>query len=133
VRLSLPGGGGEPVLGGSGDPRQPQPQFGEPAPWSTKGGWTFSCLTALKSGHPGQGFLGHAPDGTKYYFDWMVARPNTAATLQPYGPESNALLNRKRVFLYPSQIVDRFGNWVRYEWSGDRLVGRSAWPITRRA
>lgn len=122
VRLSLPGGGGEPVLGGSGDARQPQPQFGEPAPWNTKGGWTFSCLTALKSGQPGQGFLGHAPDGTKYYFDWMVAKPHNGATLQPYGPESNALLNRKRVFLYPSQVVDRFGNWVRYEWSGDRLL-----------
>lgn len=122
VRLSLPGGGGEPVLGGSGDARQPQPQFGEPAPWNTKGGWTFSCLTALKSGQPGQGFLGHAPDGTKYYFDWMVAKPHNGATLQPYGPESNALLNRKLVFLYPSQVVDRFGNWVRYEWSGDRLL-----------
>lgn len=121
VRLSLPGGGGEPLLGGSGDTRQPQPQFGQPAPWNSKGGWTFSCLTALKSGQPGEGFLGHAPDGAKYYFDWMVVRNNTSATLQPFGPESNALLKRKRVFLYPSQIVDRFGNWVRYEWSGDRL------------
>lgn len=121
VRLSLPGGGGEPVLGGSGDPRQPQPQFGEPAPWNTKGGWAFTCLTALKSGQPGQGFLGHAPDGTRYYFDWMVASPTTGTTLQPYGPESNALLKRKKVFLYPSQIVDRFGNWLRYEWNGDRL------------
>ena len=121
VRLSLPGGSGEPLLGGSGDPRQPQPQFGQPAQWNTKGGWVFSCLTALKSGQPGEGFLGHAPDGSRYYFDWMVVRHNSSAILQPYGPESNAQLGRKRVFLYPSQVVDRFGNWVRYEWNGDRL------------
>ncbi|MBA0448335.1 RHS repeat domain-containing protein [Stenotrophomonas maltophilia] len=121
VRLSLPGGGGEPLLGGNGDARQPQPQLGQPAPWNTKGGWVITCLAALKSGQPGEGFLGHAPDGTKYYFDWMVARPNGSATLQPFGPESNAQLGRKRVHLYPSQIVDRFGNWVRYEWSGTRL------------
>lgn len=69
VRLSLPGGGGETVLAGSGDARQPTPQVGTPTPWNTKGGWFFSCLSALKSGQPGEGFLGHAPDGTKYYFD----------------------------------------------------------------
>ncbi len=121
VRLSLPGGQGETVLAGSGDPRQPVPQVGQPTPWNTKGGWFFSCLNALKSGQPGQGFLGHAPDGTKYYFDWMVVRYNEPATLQPYDTITHATLNRKKVTLYPSQVVDRFGNWVRYEWSAGRL------------
>ncbi len=121
VRLSLPGGGGETVLAGSGDARQPTPQVGTPTPWNTKGGWFFSCLSALKSGQPGEGFLGHAPDGTKYYFDWMVARENESAVLQPYDTITHATLKRKKVFLYPSQVVDRFGNWVRYEWSGGRL------------
>ena len=121
VRLSLPGGSGDELLGTSNDPRQPRAQIPQSTPWNTKGGWTFSCLATLKSGHPGEGFLGHSPDGTKYYFDWMVARPTKSATLQPYGVESNALLMRKRVYLYPSQIVDRLGNWVRYEWDGDRL------------
>ena len=74
VRLNLPGGNGETVLAGSGDARQPVPQVGQPTPWNTKGGWFFSCLSSLKSGQPGEGFLAHAPDGTKYYFDWMVAR-----------------------------------------------------------
>lgn len=78
-------------------------------------------MTALKSGQPGEGFLGHAPDGTKYYFDYMVVRHEEPATLQPYDTVTHATLKRKKVFLYPSQIVDRFGNWVRYEWSGSRL------------
>jgi YD repeat-containing protein len=121
VRLTLPGGQGETVLAGSGDSRQPVPQVGQQTPWNTKSGWFFSCLTALKSGQPGQGFLGHSPDGTKYYFDWMVARVNESATLQPYDTVTHATLKRKKVFLYPSQVVDRFGNWVRYEWSGGRL------------
>jgi len=96
VRLSLPGGGGETVLAGSGDARQPTPQVGTPTPWNTKGGWFFSCLSALKSGQPGEGFLGHAPDGTKYYFDWMVARENESAVLQPYDTITHATLKRKK-------------------------------------
>lgn len=83
VRLGLAGGNGESLLGSTADSRQPRPHFGQPAPWNTKDGWTFTCLSALKSGQAGDGFLGHAPDGTRYYFDWMVARNNTPATLQP--------------------------------------------------
>lgn len=92
----MPGGGGETVLAGSGDARQPTPQVGTPTPWNTKGGWFFSCLSALKSGQPGEGFLGHAPDGTKYYFDWMVARENESAVLQPYDTITHATLKRKK-------------------------------------
>lgn len=133
VRLTLAGGRGETVLAGSGDPRQPVPQVGQATPWNTKSGWFFSCLGALKSGQPGQGFLGHSPDGTKYYFDWMVVRNNEPATLQPDGIISHAILKRKKVFLYPSQVVDRFGNWVRYEWSAgrlDRIVASDGRSIT---
>lgn len=89
--------------------------MGQATPWNTKGGWFFSCLGTLKSGQPGEGFLGHSPDGTKYYFDWMVVRSNTSATLQPYDVNTHAILGRKKVYLYPSQVVDRFGNWVRYQ------------------
>lgn len=121
VRLTVPGGNGETVLAGSGDARQPVPELGQATPWNTKGGWFFSCLGTLKSGQPGEGFLGHAPDGTKYYFDWMVVRNNKPASLQPYDVNTHAILTRKKVYLYPSQVVDRFGNWVRYEWNGGRL------------
>lgn len=121
-RLSLPGGGGGELLGASGDARQVVPQFSTATPWNTKDGWYFSCLSALKSGQPGQGFLGHAPDGSKYYFDWMVVRDHKdPAHKQILGPDTHAVLRRNKVFLYPSQIVDRFGNWVRYEWSGGQL------------
>ncbi|WP_372359240.1 wall-associated protein [Xanthomonas axonopodis] len=121
-RLSLPGGGGGELLGASGDVRQVRPNIAEPTRWNTKDGWFFSCLSALKSGQPGQGFVGHAPDGNKYYFDWMVVRDhNDPAHKQSLGPDTHAVLRRNKVLLYPSQIVDRFGNWVRYDWSGAQL------------
>ena len=76
----------------------------------------------MKSGQAGQGFVGHAPDGSKYYFDWMVVRDhNDQAHKQTLGADTHAVLRRNKVFLYPSQVVDRFGNWVRYEWSGAQL------------
>ncbi|MFS8436584.1 RHS repeat protein [Xanthomonas campestris pv. campestris] len=121
-RLSLPGGGGGELLGASGDAREVRPTFTEAVRWNTKDGWFFSCLGALKSGQAGQGFVGHAPDGSKYYFDWMVVRDhNDQAHKQTLGADTHAVLRRNKVFLYPSQVVDRFGNWVRYEWSGAQL------------
>ncbi|XWO47322.1 wall-associated protein [[Pseudomonas] boreopolis] len=121
TRLSLPGGGGGELLGTSGDARQTRPSLGMGTPWNTKEGWFFSCLSALKSGQSGEGFLGHAPDGSKYYFDWMVVRSYEGATKQLYAADSYAYLPRNKVYLYPSQIVDRFGNWVRYDWAGSQL------------
>jgi len=122
TRLSLPGGGGGELLGAPGDAKQVRPNVGAATPWNTKDGWFFSCLPNLKSGQAGEGFLGHSPDGTKYYFDWMVVRDYQAdATIQPYDAVTYTRLPRNKVFLYPSQIIDRFGNWVRYEWVGSKL------------
>jgi len=122
TRLSIPGGAGGELLGASGDARQPRPNVGSATPWNTKDGWFFSCLPNLKSGQAGEGFLGHSPDGTKYYFDWMVVRDHKdGATLQRYDAVSYARLPRNKVFLYPSQIIDRFGNWVRFDWVAGQL------------
>ncbi|HYG06226.1 MAG TPA: wall-associated protein [Stenotrophomonas sp.] len=122
TRLSAPGGEGGELLGAPGDAKQPRPNVSVATPWNTKNGWFFSCLPNLKSGQAGEGFLGHSPDGMKYYFDWMVVRDYQAdATIQPYDAVSYTRLPRNKVFLYPSQVMDRFGNWVRYEWEGSKL------------
>lgn len=120
-RLSLPGRGGGELLGLGSDSRQPRPTGAETMHWTTKAGWYFSCLPSLKSGQPGEGFLAHAPDGARYSFDWMVVRPHGPAHKQDYGPDTHAVLNRNKVVLYPTQVTDRFGNWVRYEWTGNQL------------
>lgn len=43
-------------------------------PAVTKAHWRFSCLSSTANGQPGEGFLGHAPDGTLYWFDFLVYR-----------------------------------------------------------
>jgi RHS repeat-associated protein len=83
-----------------------QPSTGGPYPVLTKEHWDFSCIN-LASGGSGEGFLAHAPDGTTYQFDRMVVRPY--ATTQ-----GTVIAPRADLWILPSQITDRFGNWVRY-------------------
>ncbi|HEY5972844.1 MAG TPA: hypothetical protein VIT22_12950 [Pseudoxanthomonas sp.] len=72
-----------------------------------------------------------APDGTKYYFDWMVGYLERALhgrrqILLGYEPQRSfwvsADLPRKNYRLYPTRIEDRFGNSVTYTWSGANLT-----------
>lgn len=100
------------------------PSDGRVYPWLTTQNWTLSCLPTLKSGHAGEGFLAHAPDGTKYHFDWMVVTP-----VEPFakpkiqdGVVVDHVFLRDRIRLYPSLVEDRQGNWVRYHWSGSQLT-----------
>jgi RHS repeat-associated protein len=121
-RLSLPGGGGGELLVPIDDARRTFPQDGRAYPFTTRDGWHFSCLSSLQSGQAGEGFLAHAPDGTQYAFDWMVVRnANNPAHKQLYESVTRGILQRNEVRLYPSQVTDRFGNWVRYEWEGSQL------------
>ena len=45
-------------------------------PAVTKNHWRLSCIdeSSTKNGVPGDGFIAHAPDGTKYYFNELVYR-----------------------------------------------------------
>ena len=135
--LSLPGSGTEELLkvqtGGARLPTDGASYF-----WVTRSGWRFSCLSVAKN-DAGEGFLGISPDGTKYYFDWFssaaetaLVRPATSGPA-PFAPTSRGRkpgtsptfavnlshgLLRKRVLIYPSKIVDRFGNYVDYTYTG---------------
>jgi RHS repeat-associated protein len=111
-------------------------------PVVTKDFWNFSCLATLKNdstgGTLGEGFLATAPDGTAYRFDQMVSydaptitkgsglaflmhdspapEPSLKVgdTTDPAAAVGTASLSRVEVRLLPTQITDRFGNWVRY-------------------
>ncbi|WP_411851768.1 RHS repeat domain-containing protein [Stenotrophomonas sp. LGBM10] len=99
------------------------PNDGRTYPWLTSNNWMLSCLPTLKSGHAGEGFLAHAPDGRKYHFDWMVVTP-----VEPFakpkielGQVVDHVFMRDRIRLYPSLVEDRNGNWVKYHWAGKQL------------
>ncbi len=83
-------------------------------PIVTKDRWSIGCLDQTSNGQPGQGFFGIAPDGTKYWFDWLIyrdaptmARPNQGA------------LHRRTAMLMVTRIEDRFGNYLVYSYDGN--------------
>lgn len=114
--------GGQEVLLATADSK-PRPADGKVYPWVTKQFWYLSCLPSLSSGQAGEGFLAVSPEGVRYRFDWMVARP----TLELLKPTLNEGVSVSRRFLrddirlYPTRVEDRFGNWVEYQWTGARL------------
>jgi len=110
---------------------------GKSFPIVTKNNWMVSCGVTASDG--GEGFLAIAPDGTRYTFAHLVYRPyNTiigAGALAPdivSGPKSSnllangaspmqgvggvGLLFRRDAFMYVTQIQDRFGNTLTYNY-----------------
>lgn len=125
--LYVPGSGDQTMVSrdsgnGTAGPNQIQPTDGLTYPVVTKQHWQFSCLPTLERGS-GEGFVAHAPDGTVYQFDHMVSRlhPGLKVAL-------GATLQRTEVWILPTQITDRFGNWVRYSYGGSD--GRQVNSIT---
>lgn len=115
-------GGDQELLLATADTR-PRPTDGGVYPWVTNKHWHLSCLPSLQSVQGGEGFMAHAPDGTRYRFDWMVARPSDDL-LKPVTADGTVLqrpVPRDEIRLYPTRIEDRFGNWVAYQWAGAQL------------
>jgi YD repeat-containing protein len=96
---------------------------------------------ASGTGTAGDAFLAIDPQGTKYQFNWSHAYRNARIT-KPFGmgpmqrmtevlvapagqgvPGYGAALQRDEVWIYPTRIEDRFGNWVTFTWNAasDRL------------
>jgi YD repeat-containing protein len=58
-----------------------------------------------------------APDGTKYYFDYLVGGQRISTYF-----DLPARQGRQWVTMYASKVVDRFGNSVNYHYTGGRLT-----------
>ena len=126
IHLYRPGGQQEPLaILWSSDPSHPTD--GGTYYWATKNHWHFSCLPTTKNAAGGEGFLGIAPDGTRYWFDWLVEW-RTAETLEKEELFGDGIteLDRTEYRMLVTRIEDRFGNWVSYTYSGKNLVGISA-------
>jgi hypothetical protein len=102
-------------------------QGGTVATLITKNFWIIRCLPATKNGIAGEGFMAIAPNGDKYYFDWVVNRDGGKLTkrIANYG-SGTASITRTRVFFLVSRIEDKSGNWVNYTYIGDKLNRISA-------
>lgn len=87
------------------------PTTGGPFKWATNNYWYFSCIPLAAGSGTGEGYLGHSPDGLKYYFN--AYRTRYATTLNKYDFILGDLdLEREEIRLYVGKIEDRFGNYV---------------------
>lgn len=90
-------------------------QWPSSAEYVTSGNWYFTCGSANDGG---EGFIGHAGDGTTYRFDRYISRP----------AEGNNIVGSKNVartieILAATEVTDVNGNWVRYDYdSSGRLT-----------
>jgi RHS repeat-associated protein len=122
--LYVPGSGDQTLLRRAGvlagDPvNSIAPTDGGSYPILTKNHWQINCLPALDNGD-GEGFMALAPDGTRYRFDHLVVRPwqRTKVSGMNLGIAGTGIIERVEVSILPTQVTDRFGNWVRYTYSG---------------
>lgn len=88
-------------------------------PGSTTKNWAVGCTPRTANGAPGEGFIAVAPDGTRYWLDWLVQRPADSMTRGDGGT-----LARRRASMLVSRVVDRLGNTVTYQYdsSGNPLA-----------
>lgn len=123
----VPGVGSQEVLVSN---VMPSPSDGQTTKYYTSKFWQLRCGVSLanagSNGFAGEGFLVLAPDGTKYTFNWMTSRAvRSAVVSMAPAPGSTTTryswLPRVEVRIYPTRVEDRFGNWVKYNWSGSQL------------
>ncbi|TFZ46691.1 RHS repeat protein [Stenotrophomonas maltophilia] len=117
TKVHVPGQGEQEVLL-IANATNPKPTNGDTYRWGTRGNMRFSCLASTANGYPGEGFLGVDATGNRYFFNVAVER--SAGNMSMGMGVGTKLV---KVLLMASRVEDRQGNWVAYDYSGDRLVG----------
>jgi RHS repeat-associated protein len=110
ITMELPGQSSQQILDQNNNPI-----FPSTAKKVTKNHWYFTCLSASDGG---QGFLGHAPNGNKYYFNRAYILDAPKMGFVGANP-----LERNVYILAATQIRDVHGNYVNYNYdSRNRLT-----------
>ncbi len=123
------GGAHEMMARASGNTAQPTISVGGSTlafPIVTQDNWQVGCLPATSNGQAGEAFLAVSPDGTKYWFDYAVGDP--AVEFSEPDPDGGPPLRFGRMLarMYVTRIEDRFGNYLTYSYSGDKLSAINA-------
>lgn len=93
-------------------------------PAVTQQNWQVGCLPNTSNGQPGEGFLVVSPEGTKYWFDRLYYEP--VETIYEYVFDVILKQHRALATMYVTRIEDRFGNYVTYQYTGDKLSSITA-------
>lgn len=97
------------------------PSDGAAYKWATQDRWYFSCINNIAGG--GEGFVGHSPDGLRYYFDVSGATGAWDSVRKAAQLGGTTVLQRTELTLRASRVEDAYGNWVAYQYSSGELVG----------
>lgn len=128
--LIVPGAGNQILLGRMPSNTHSPTISGKSFGIVTKQDWMITCGVTASDG--GEGFLAYAPDGTQYTFSHLVYRPisavgaplgstaTTAGAVQPM-VATDMIIQRWQALMYVTKVVDRFGNTLTYNWSGNNL------------
>ena len=120
--MVIPGSGTQTLLGRDAATTPViQPNDGAGYPILTKEHWQLSCLSSLVN-DAGEGFVAHAPDGTSYQFDHMARRGYP--TYQGLSDGTQVTAGRTEIWIMPTRISDRFGNYVTYNYDAS-----DAWKL----
>ncbi|MBX3711353.1 MAG: RHS repeat protein [Lysobacter sp.] len=119
-RMHLPGQGSK-LLFVDNQAKVTSVEDGQTYHWITQGFSRIRCIPSLKNGHPGEGFLAVTPEGQRYFFDWMIVR-KASTVKKPWVNGSGSSATRKHYYLVATRVEDRFGNFVNYIYSGDKLT-----------
>ncbi len=118
--LEAPGFGSQQVLAKTTNVTTPFPTS---VNFVTAQNWKLTCGLANDGG---DGFIGHAPDGSTYRFDRYVQYDNRRqGRIVIDGGNANAIgaIGRVKAMLMATQITDVNGNWVKYVYdSSNRLT-----------
>ena len=107
------------------DPGQPNDPYPENAGFVTTDGWYFTCTNAgirvatnldYEPASLDEGFIGHSPDGLKYYFNFVYVK---RAVDQRWSVRSSVAPQKFIVSIVATRVEDSHGNTVSYEY--DRL------------
>jgi RHS repeat-associated protein len=94
------------------------------AKWVTKSNWFLSC--ALIDSTQGEGFVARSPDGLIYHFDTMIRGTWYPSIVWARGDGSADRIPREQVRIYASSVEDRHGNFVHYNFTGNKLTSITA-------
>lgn len=142
-QLAVPGGGSQDLLKRTASyPGNPSVDGVTLWPAVTKQHWQVGCLGVLGNDSTRDAFLGVSPDGTRYRFDYMVTRwapilsrpidtyssvarlsaQSVGGGFKPMTVNEQDDLYRQEASIYARLVSDRFGNWVRYDYTGNTLT-----------
>jgi YD repeat-containing protein len=114
VQMIVPGEGSQDILPRAVENTNAPQMAGMSFPLVTNKNWAISCLASTANGQPGEGFLAVAPNGTKYWFNFLVYR-DVIGTVYP----AMTALQRQEADMLVTRVEDRFGNAVTYSYAAD--------------